>query len=261
MGKMQAALKKAEQIRSRSGGRADGAAVANAKGPATATAFAIAQSLSSIEVDPHLVALTEPQSSIAEQYRQIAANLAQVTTTGSPKVILVTSAVPAEGKSVTTVNLAGVLAESGEQRVVVVDADLRKPAIHRLLGIDNQRGLADYLGGSTMLEMVLQRSRLPNLWVLPAGRTPADSGDLLAGERMDDLLTRLRRDYDHVLLDTPPVVSTGDTACLAPRADGTVLVLRMERTPREVARHAVELLKKARARLVGTVLTGVDDGN
>jgi capsular exopolysaccharide synthesis family protein len=150
------------------------------------------------------------------------------------------------------------LAEESGRRVVVVDAHLREPSLHALLGVDNQRGLADYLGGGTMLEMVLQRSRLVNLWILPAGRVPTNPAELLGGKRMDDLLARLRRDYDYIVIDTPSVVSTADASVLASRGDGVVLVVRMQRTPREVARHAVELLRKVQANLVGTVLTGVD---
>ena len=259
MGKMETALRKAEHDRSDvldpARGAARGAPGELAGG--TATSFAISNSMRG-EIDPHLVALADPRSPQSEQYRALRDRLLAISPEQPLKVVVVTSSVPNEGKSVTCLNVAAVLAEDPTRRVCVVDADLRKPALHKLLGIDNQRGLADYLGGGTMLEMVVQRSRLANLWILPAGRTPPNPSELLGGKRMDDLLARLRRDYDWVVIDTPPVVSTTDAAVLAPRADGTLLVVRMERTPREVARHAVELLKKAKANVLGTVLTGVE---
>jgi capsular exopolysaccharide synthesis family protein len=258
MGKMQEALRKAEEVRSQHPDGAPGAAAApSSLGAGTATSFALSAALRAGEVDAHLVALTEPRSPLADEYRTLRTNLLALSPAQPMKVIVVTSSVATEGKSITALNLACTLAEDAGKRVVVVDADLRKPVLHKLLGIDNQRGLADYLGGGTMLEMVIQRSRMPNLWAMPAGRVPPNPAELLGGKRMDDLLSRLRRDYDWVVIDTPPVVSTGDTAVVAPRADGTLLVVRMERTPREVVRHAVELLKKAKANIVGTVLAGL----
>ena len=266
MGKMQEALKKAEETRSRNvasgtttGSGSHGSITGTGPaGTGTATSFTLQAAIRSGEVDPHLVALVEPRSPLAEQYRTLRTNLSALSPESPLKVFVVTSAVPNEGKSVTSLNLACTFAEEVDKRVVVIDADMRKPTLHKLLGIDNQRGLADYLGGGTMLEMVLQRSRLPNLWVMPAGRIPPNPSELLGGKRMDDLLARLRRDYNCVVIDTPPVVSTTDAGVLSPKGDGTVLVVRMERTPREVARHAVELLRKARANLVGTVLTGLE---
>jgi succinoglycan biosynthesis transport protein ExoP len=257
MGKIQEALRKAEETRAQhleTGKAAD--AVSGGLGAGTATSFALSAALRAGEVDPHLVALTEPRSAHADQYRALRDGLLALSPAQPMKVFVITSAVAHEGRTVTALNLACTLAEDTTKRVVVVDADLRKPALHKLLGIDNQRGLADYLAGGTMLEMVIQRSRLSNLWAMPSGRVPPNPTELLGGKRMDDVLARLRRDYDYVVIDTPPVVSTGDAAAVAPRADATLLVVRMERTPREAARHAIELLKKARVTVAGTILTG-----
>lgn len=256
MGKMQEALRKAEEARSRGADAAVAPGAATSAGTGTATSFAISGAMRGGEVDPHLVTMTEPHSGAADQYRALAAELLALSPAQPFKVFMVTSSVPNEGRSVTALNLACAIAEKSGKRVIAVDADLSNPGLHRLLGIDNQRGLADYLSGGTMIEMVIQRSRVSNLWALPAGRTPPNPGELLGGKRMDDLLARLRRDYDFVVIDTAAVVSTSDASVLAPRADATLLVVRMERTPREVARHAVGLLKTAKANLVGTVLTG-----
>ena len=262
MGRIQEALKKAEESRARNatgaaGSGRDGAAAA--LGTGSATSFALSAALRDSEVDPHVIALLDPQSPIAEEYRTLRANLQSLSSQEPLKVFVVTSAVPNEGKSLTCMNLACILAEDTAKRVVVVDADLRRPTVHKLLGIDNQRGIADYLGGGTMLEMVIQRSRVANLWALPSGRVPPNPAELLGSKRMDDLMARLRRDYDYVVIDAPPVVSTTDAGCVAPRADGTILVVRMERTPKEVSRHAVELLKQVKATVVGTVLTGLEN--
>jgi len=259
MGKIQEALRKAEEARAKkSDASASGAsrdATIPAFGGATSAALAAGQRLS--DVDPHLVVLADPKSEMAEQYRTLRENLLALTPAAPPKVIVVTSAARGEGKSVTTMNLACSLAELPGKRVVVVDADMRRPSLHKLLGIDNQRGLADYLSGGTMLEMVLQRSKLANLRAVPAGRVPANPAELLGGRGMDDMLARLVRDYDHVLIDTPPVGETLEASVLAPRADATLIAVRMERTSRDAVRHAVELMRKAGGKHVGTVLTAL----
>jgi non-specific protein-tyrosine kinase len=257
MGKIQDALRKAEEARAETiAAGATGKAGAGGIGGGTATSFALSAALRAGEVDAHLVALTDPRSPQAEEYRALRTNLL-ARDDKALKVFVVTSAVANEGRSITAVNLACTLAEDSDKRVCIVDADLRKPSLHKLLGLDNQRGLADYLGGGTMIEMVIQRSRLPNMWAMPSGRTPPNPAELLGSKRMDDVLARLRRDYDYVVIDTPAVVSAGDAAAVAPRADATILCVRMERTPREAAKHAIELLKKARVQVAGTVLTAV----
>jgi capsular exopolysaccharide synthesis family protein len=106
-----------------------------------------------------------------------------------------------------------------------------------------------------MLELVLQRSRLPNLSVLPAGRVPGNPAELLSGKKMDDLVTRLSRDFSTVILDTPPIVSLTDAAVVAPKTDGALLVVKMGATPRDTVGQAVDLLRKARVKVLGTVLT------
>jgi protein-tyrosine kinase len=159
---------------------------------------------------------------------------------------------------VTAANLAFALAEDQQRRVVLVDANLRSPAVHRLLGVDNQRGLADYLAGGTMVEMAVQRSPLPNLWAMCSGRTAPNPSELLGSKRLEDLVSRLRRDYDHVVIDCSPVDAGPDAAAMCPRGDGTLLVVRLERTTVDAARNAAGVLRKAGAKVVGTVVSGVE---
>ena len=241
MGKMFEALKKAEKQRTRMLKKAG-------QDPAVVTA-------GDGEIDTHLVAYFDRMSPLSEQYRTLRTNLRSSDPASPPKTVVVTSSIPEEGKSITVLNLAVTCADDPDARVVVVDADLRKPSVHRYFGLDNQRGLSDYLAGNVMLELVLQRSRLPNLTILPAGRPPANPTELLSGKKMDDLLSRLNRDFSTVLIDTPPIVSLTDAAVVAPKTDGALLCVRMGSTPREVVGKAVDLLKKARARVLGTVLT------
>jgi len=244
MGKVFEALKKAEKERLKlikKAGR-DPSVIAVADG----------------EVDPHLVAYFDRMSPITEQYRALKTNLATLHADQPPKSIVLTSARKGEGKTITALNLAVTLADDKDCRVVVVDADMRTPAIHMRFGIDNQRGLSDFLSGSVMLEVVLQRSRLPNLSLLPSGRLPGNPGELLASKKMEDLLTRLTRDFDHVVIDGPPVTSATDAAVVASKADGAILVVKLGETPKKDVYSAVDLLKQARVKLLGTVLTHLD---
>jgi capsular exopolysaccharide synthesis family protein len=265
MGKMQEALRKAEEERARRTAAGERpverdvrSAAGGGFGTGLATSVALATGPRLGDIDPHLVALTEPESEKAEQYRTLRTNILAMSEPAHPKVVVVTSSVHGEGKSITTANLACSLAEESGKRIVVVDADMRKPTMQKLLGIDNQRGLADYLCGGTILDMVLQRTRLPNLWAVPAGRVPPNPGELLGGRGMDDLIARLRRDYDHVLIDATPIGGDVDAAVLSPRADVSLLVVRMGSTHRDVVRNAVAALHRAGAKAIGSVLTAVD---
>jgi capsular exopolysaccharide synthesis family protein len=249
MGKMQRALRKSEEMRVRAAGDAaeSGVAVPLPRGT----------SMTGGEANPDLVFLTDPKSLQAEQFRMLRDRLLMLSPNEPLKALLVTSGARGEGKSVAAANLACAFAENEERRVVVVDANMRAPSLHDLLALDNQKGLSDYLGGGTMLEMVVQRTRLPNLWALPAGRVASNAQELLAGKRMDDLLARLRRDYDTVIFDTPSADSIGDAAVLAARCDGSIVVVRMERTHRDAAKKAVETLKRSQANVLGVLATGV----
>ncbi len=221
------------------------------------TSAAITNSFRS-DLDPHLVTLLDPGGSHANQYRILQRNLVTVGETQSVAVVIVTSAASGEGKSLSAANLACALAEDAERKVALVDADLMMPTLHGLFGLDNHRGLSDYLAGGTMLELVIQKCRLPNLWVLPAGHVPPSSTDLLGGKRMDDLLARLRRDYDYVVIDTPAVGASPDAAVIGPRCDGAVLVVRMNATPAERSRQAVERLQESDTVVLGLLLTGLE---
>jgi capsular exopolysaccharide synthesis family protein len=244
MGKVFEALKKAEKERLKLIKKAgqDPSAIAIADG----------------EVDPHLVAYFDRMSPITEQYRALKTNLSTMHAEEPPKSFVLTSSRKGEGKTITALNLAITLADEKECRVVVVDANMRTPGVHLRFGIDNQRGLSDFLSGNVMLEVVLQRSRLPNLSLLPSGRLPGNPTELLSGKKMDDLMTRLTRDFDYVVIDAPPISAGTDAAVLAARTDGALFVIRMSATPKRDVGHALALLTQARANVLGTVLTNLE---
>jgi capsular exopolysaccharide synthesis family protein len=209
------------------------------------------------EIDPHLVAFFDRMSPISEQYRLLKSAVLAVNPDSPPRTVAVTSAMEGEGKSLTVLNLGMTFAQSEGERakVVVVDADLRDPSLHRGLGVDNQRGLCDYLAGNVMLELILQRTRHPNLWILPAGRTPSNPAELLSEKRLEDLLSRLARDFTFVLVDTPSLKDCSDAIEVAAKMDGVLLAVKVGETPRGTVFGALDALYEASAKVLGTVGT------
>jgi capsular exopolysaccharide synthesis family protein len=209
-----------------------------------------------------LVTQVRPQSQMAESYRALRTSLLLSNTGAPPKVIMVTSALPQEGKTTTSINCAVVLAQMMVQkggRVLLIDADLRRPSIHKTLGMGPRSGLSNVLTGTVKLEKAIApTSILPNLFVLPAGTPPPDPAELLASTEMRDLLTELREQYDHIVVDTPPSLSVTDAVVLSPRADAVVLVIRAEHTTKQSLRRARELLGQVNAKVIGVLLNAVD---
>ena len=205
-----------------------------------------------------LVTQVRPQSQMAESYRALRTSLLLSNLGGPPKVIMVTSALPREGKTTTSINSAVVLAQKGV-RVLLIDADLRRPSIHKTLGMGPHSGLSNVLTGSTTLDQAITRtSILPNLFVLPAGTPPPNPAELLASSNMRDVLAQLRGEYDHIVIDTPPSLSVTDAVVLSPRADAVVLVIRSGQTTKQALRRSRDILTQVNAKVVGVLLNAVD---
>jgi succinoglycan biosynthesis transport protein ExoP len=204
-----------------------------------------------------LVTQVRPQSQMAESYRALRTSLLLSNVGAPPKVIMVTSALPQEGKTTTSINCAVVLAQKGG-RVLLIDADLRRPSIHKTLGMGPHSGLSNVLTGSTTLQQATRTAILPNLFVLAAGTPPPDPAELLASSKMRDVLAELREQYDHIVIDTPPSLSVTDAVVLSPRADAVVLVIRSGQTTKQALRRARDILTQVNAKIVGVLLNAVD---
>jgi succinoglycan biosynthesis transport protein ExoP len=205
-----------------------------------------------------LVTQVRPQSQMAESYRALRTSLLLSNLGSPPKVIMVTSALPQEGKTTTSINCAVVLAQKGV-RVLLIDADLRRPSIHKTLGMGPRSGLSNVLTGSTTLEQAITRTTvLPNLYVLPAGTPPPNPAELLASSNMRNVLGQLAKEYDHIVLDTPPSLSVTDAVVLSPCADAVVLVIRSGQTTKQTLRRSRDLLAQVNAKVVGVLLNAVD---
>lgn len=203
-----------------------------------------------------LVTIADPQSPAAEAYRTLRTNL-QFSTLDKPvRTVLVTSAGPDEGKSTTLCNLAVTIAQAGT-KVLVVDCDLRRPVLHELLDLSNEKGLTTALIDENSGRLPLQQTAVPNLSALTSGPLPPNPADLLGSQRMLKVLEGLTAAADLVLLDSPPVTLVADGAILASRTDGVVLVVGAGRTRRDLAARAKAIIEKANGRILGAVLNNV----
>jgi capsular exopolysaccharide synthesis family protein len=205
-----------------------------------------------------LVTYERPKSEAAEAYRALRTSILLSSFGAPPKVILVTSAMPREGKTTISANSALVLAQRGS-RVLLVDADLRRPGVEKLFGIRPHGGLSTLISGSSNVEDVLvPASEVPNLWILPAGPIPPQPTELLGSTVMKDYITRWRNEFDHIIIDTPPCLSVTDAVLLSPEADRVILVARSGQTTRPALRRACDLLLQVNARVMGIVLNALN---
>jgi len=199
-----------------------------------------------------------PASVIAESYRALRTSLLLSRSGSPPQVILITSALPKECKTTTSINSAIVLAQRGG-RVLLVDADLRRSGMNRLLGLRTDYGLATLLAGShNFPSCIVPSPQLPNLFVLPAGPKPPNPAELLSSTVFQDELARWRKAFDHIIIDTPPVLSVTDAVILSVQADSVILVLRSGYTKRHDFRRAHDVLASVNARITGVVVNAFD---
>lgn len=203
---------------------------------------------------PNLITLTNPRSPAAEAYRTLRTNLYFSSLDQALETLVVTSAAPGDGKSTALGNLAVTMAQ-GEKRTILVDADLRRPALHKLFDLSNNQGLTTMaVEDNALAEPPLAPTGVENLWLLPSGPLPPNPAEILGSRRMEEIIATLKARADLILFDAPPVIAVTDAAVLGTKADGVLLVVRAGKTRREHALRARELLEKAKVRLVGAVL-------
>jgi succinoglycan biosynthesis transport protein ExoP len=216
--------------------------------------LALASSKEAVE----LVTQSRPRSQMAESYRALRTSLLLTFAGGPPTVILITSALPEEGKTTTSVNSAIVLAQKGT-RVLLIDADLRRPSIHKTLGMGPKIGLSNVLtGAATLQQAIIPSTILPELFILPAGTPPPNPAELLASAKMKNVLAELRKQYDHIVIDSPPTLSVTDAVVMSTDADAVVLVIRSGHTTKPALRRARDILLQVNARVCGVLVNAVD---
>jgi len=208
------------------------------------------------QVDPHIVAYHHPHSHLTESFRRVKAMIRGVAGAEKLRTVAITSAGKGEGKSTTALNLAIAMCQDFDQRVCLVDADLRRPRIHRLLGFTPRRGLSDVLNGDALPEDVLIADAVPRLTVLPGGRSSRAPSEMLGSPRMKQLIEELRSRFDFIMFDTPPVLTVADAIVLGPMTDGVILVIQAGKVRKRPVERAVELLHNSK--IIGFILNRGD---
>ena len=214
---------------------------------------AIEELKSKFPQDEFIVA-NKPKSAPSEAFKALRTRVQYAKLDDSPiKTILLTSSVPAEGKTIISLNLAGSLAQT-DKKVLLLDCDLRKPRIHKVFGIDRYPGLSDYLFSNASLEEIIQKTKLENLDVITSGTIPPNPSELLGSKQMKLFMEKMKSFYDFIIIDSPPFISVTDAEILFRIADGTILVLRANKTPKEAFfRTCEKLLHIDQSNFIGVV--------
>lgn len=200
-----------------------------------------------------LIANLDPKSPISEQYRTIRTNVQYSSVDKEIKTLIVTSSGPAEGKSTTVANLAVVFAQLGK-KVLLVDADLRKPTVHRTFGVNNLFGFTTVLTKQATLGSTVLETDEKDLYILTSGPVPPNPAELLSSKSMEQFIEEAKEQFDYVLFDTPPLLAVADPQILANKVDGSIYVVYSGKTEIDQAKKAKELLENAQSKLVGVVL-------
>jgi succinoglycan biosynthesis transport protein ExoP len=206
-----------------------------------------------------LLISTDSRSSLAEAYRQLRTSILLSTAGHAPKSLLVTSSLPAEGKTTTAINTAISLAQTGA-KVLIIDADMRRPRLHSVFNINNGEGLSTVLASDLEeLEVLdaIQFDEASKLFLLPSGPIPPNPAELIGSEQMSNLLALLQNNFTHVVIDSPPIASFTDGVLIASMVDGVILVVHSGKSSRQVVRRSRQLLQDIGSKIFGVVLNNV----
>ena len=198
----------------------------------------------------------KPKSIAAESYRTLRTNIQYSSFDKEYKTIVVTSSEPAEGKTTTAGNLAIAIAQ-GESKVLLIDCDMRKPSLHKRFRISNNYGLSDLLiHKKTMEDVAVQYNQ--NLAIISAGKVPPNPSEMLGSKAMTTFLEEMKKHFDYIIMDTPPIGAVTDSQILSTKVDGTILVVKAGQTKKDVVMNSVNAIKKVNGNIIGTVLNGVE---
>ena len=211
------------------------------------------------KVDPRIVTYFDPKALITEQYKIFRTNVLSLNKGNSSKVIMLTSSIHSEGKTVTSLNLAMAIAQSTQKpKVLLIDADLRRGRLAKYLGVNQKVGLSNVLSGKADFGEALFKIDIENLTFMASGPVPENPAELLDSANMKQLLSEAKTQFDHVLIDTSPVISVTDASILSSQVDGVIMVIQAGRTQRGVVKRALELLQQTHAKILGHILTNIE---
>jgi succinoglycan biosynthesis transport protein ExoP len=204
-----------------------------------------------------LITFGHPRSMLSEAYRNIRTSILLSFSGKPPKKIVISSPNPAEGKTTTAINTAIALSQTGT-RVLIIEADLRKPKIHRIFEQENGMGLSNFLSGNAELDSVIKKTEIPNLFYIPSGPLPPNPSELLGSSIFKGMIDSLGEQFDHIVLDSPPILGFADSLVLSTSVDGIILVVQGGKTPRETLQQAKDVLSQVNARILGVVINRVN---
>ncbi|MBT2723999.1 CpsD/CapB family tyrosine-protein kinase [Bacillus sp. ISL-46] len=207
-----------------------------------------------------LITAVDPKSPISEQYRTIRTNIQYSSIDQEIRAILVTSSGPGEGKSTTAANLAVTFAQLGK-KVLLVDADLRKPTVHHTFGLNNLFGFTTVLTKQRTLEKTVLETEERDLYILTSGPIPPNPAELLSSKSMEQFIEDAKAEFEYIIFDTPPLLAVADPQILANQCDGSIFVVFSEKTEIEKAKKSKELLENAQSKLLGVVLNNKEVKN
>jgi succinoglycan biosynthesis transport protein ExoP len=204
-----------------------------------------------------LITHGHPQSMLSESYRNVRTSILLSFAGKPPKTMVISSPNPAEGKTTTAINTAIALSQTGS-RVIIIDADMRNPRVHRVLARDHGTGLSNFLSGNSELESIIRSSQAPNFCYIPAGPIPPNPSELIGSSLFKNMIQSLGDRFDQILFDSPPVLGFADTTILSTLVDGVILVVVAGKTPKENLQRTKEMLAQVDARILGVVINRVD---
>lgn len=211
------------------------------------------------KIEPHIVAFHDPHSVVGEQYRIIRTNLQSLKLKGDYRTFVITSCVNGEGKTVTSANLSMVMASDlNNKSILLIDADMRKGKVAKYLGLKSSPGLSEILQDGIDPGSAFVSPNIPNMTIVPSGKVPKHPAELLSSKKMQSFLAGVKSKFDYIFIDSPPVMPLTDPCILGPLADGVILVIQAGRTQRDMVRTAQHRLEQAHAKVVGSVITGVE---
>ncbi|MBJ6359782.1 CpsD/CapB family tyrosine-protein kinase [Paenibacillus sp. GCM10012307] len=216
--------------------------------------------MSRLKLKAPLITETNPKSPISEAYKILRTNIEFSNLEENIRVIMVTSTKMNEGKSTTSANMAVTYAQSSK-RVLLIDADMRKPTQHHIFNVSNREGLTSVLSNQKDLNDVIVSTSVPNLNMIPAGPVPPNPSEMLASARMDILLKKTKEFYDIIVIDTPPIMLVTDAQIVAAKSDGVVLVIDSGNVKKDAALKAKANLEHVKARVLGVVLNNINRKN
>lgn len=210
-----------------------------------------------IGIDARLVSYADPKSPVAEQYRGTMTHMMALPNISNIKIIMITSSSSQEGKTITAINSAIVLAQDLGKKVLIIDANFRKPAVDSYLNIPADKGFSDLLADKADLNEIVFETPVNNLFCICAGHTEINPVELLNHAKIENILTKLKTRFDYIIIDTPAVIPCADASIIGKIADGVILVIKAEKTRREVISRSETLLKEVGAKVLGVVLTNI----